>query len=490
MVQNNYMMLNQYKSVLLVIVLSAIQITQLYGQTAIKARLEQILADSLLKQAHVGVSIRDVKSTNLIFEKNANLSFTPASNLKLLTTAAALSILGADYRFVTSVMYTDSIQDGVFNGTLLIKGGGDPTLGSDKIPGQTNYQTLIHNWVVAFKAKGIHTFSGVLKIDATHFEFNSTPKDYTWGDIGNYYGAGSFGVNINDNQYILMVKPGSAVGAPTSVVGMIPFDTASFLDNHIKTGAVGTGDQSVIYTAPYSKYIFAEGTIPMGSTYSVKGSIPEPSRLLGQLLIEEMVKQGIVWKGVLNLYGMNEAERIQQDFVVLIEHTSPTIKEIASYTNLVSNNLYAECLLKELSYRKTGVGATELGVSQVKRFVKSMGTDTLGMVLRDGSGMSPFNSISPNQFTLFLSKLYSNKVFVSSIPVAGIDGTVSHICKASNGKVRVKSGTMSGVTCYSGYVLSNSGTQYAVSLLVNKHEAKNRSIQRVLEKLLMALIEN
>ncbi len=483
-------MLYPYKATLLAVALSAVQVTQLHGQTTIKARLEQILADSLLKQAQVGISIRDVKSTNLIFEKNANQSFTPASNLKLLTTATALSALGADYRFVTTVMYTDSIQAGLFEGTLLVKGSGDPTLGSDKMPGQLNYQTLIRNWVVAFKSKGIRTFKGVLKIDATHFEFNSIPKDYTWGDIGNYYGAGSFGFNVNDNQYILSLKPGSTVGATTTVVSIIPLDTASTFNNHIKTGAAGSGDQSIIYAAPYSKYVFAEGTIPLGATYSVKGSISDPSRLLGQLLIAEMMKQGIEWMGILKIVGENESESVQQGFVVLLEHASPTIKEIATYTNLVSNNLYAECLLKEVAYRKTGVGATDSGVNQIKRYVKSLGVDTFGLVLRDGSGMSPFNCITPNQFSLFLSKQHLNKVFVMSIPVAGVDGTVSHICKTANGKVRVKSGTMFGVTCYSGYVLSNSGTQYAVSLLINKHEAKNRSIQRILEKVLMALVEN
>jgi len=110
--------------------------------------------------------------------------------------------------------------------------------------------------------------------------------------------------------------------------------------------------------------------------------------------------------------------------------------------------------------------------------------------LRDGSGMSPFNSIAPNQYTQFLSAQHANTTFVQCLPIAGKEGTVSHICKESGGKIRVKSGTMNGTTCYSGYVSAKSGKIYAVSLMVNKHEAKNRKIQRVLEKILLEILVN
>jgi D-alanyl-D-alanine carboxypeptidase/D-alanyl-D-alanine-endopeptidase (penicillin-binding protein 4) len=476
--------------VVVAIVFLLLSIVQLSAQTNLSSYIQPILADSLLLRAQVGVSVRNIQTNSIVFEKNGNQSFTPASNLKLLTTATAINILGADYRFVTKVLYSDSIQYGTFNGTLLVKGSGDPTLGSDRMYGQLSYQTLVKNWVTAFKSKGVTVFNGRLVIDPTHFEYNAIPMDYTWGDIGNYYGAGSFGLNINENQCAVLLKPGNRIGALTSMQSITPWDTTCTFVNHVYTGIANSGDESVIYSSPYNKYLFAEGTIPSGAPFSVKGSIPNPSGLLGQLIIAEMKVQGITWNGSLVIMQPDESVAGLPDLKVLIEQTSPSLREIVEYTNLVSNNLYAECLLKEIAFKKTGQGATSIGVNQVKRYLKSIGVDTLGMVLRDGSGMSPFNSISPNQYTQFLCTQYLNKIFVNCLPVAGREGTVAHICKESGGKIRVKSGTMNGTTCYSGYVIAKSGKTYAVSLLVNKHEAKNRKIQRVLEKILLEVFNN
>jgi len=461
-----------------------------FAQSDWNTQLRPILSDSLLKRAQVGVSIRNVQTNKIVFEQNANVSFTPASNLKLITTAAALDILGPEYRFTTSVMYSGDVAEGIFNGYLLIKGSGDPTLGSDKISGQIDYQKLIKNWVAAIKSKGVMRFKGTIIIDPTHFDYNPIPKDYTWGDIGNYYGAGSFGLNLNENQYAVTLKPGSKIGVPTSVVSFAPWDTSCTFVNHVTTGIAGSGDQSIIYSSPYNTFIYAEGTIPVGNNYTVKGSLPNPAKLLGQLMVAEMKVQGIIWEGGLTILNAGENVPSQQQWNPLIENRSPSIKDIAAYTNLVSNNLYAECLLKELAYKKMGIGTTDIGINQLKRYLASNAIDTLGIVLRDGSGMSPFNAISPNQITLLLKKKGANMEYLSCIPVAGNEGTVAHICKETNGKVRVKSGTMNGTTCYSGYVTANSGNVYAVSLMVNKHEARNRSIQRVLEKVLLKIMEN
>ncbi|ABG58636.1 D-alanyl-D-alanine carboxypeptidase/D-alanyl-D-alanine endopeptidase [Cytophaga hutchinsonii] len=460
------------------------------AQVSWNSQLKPILEDSLLKRAQVGISIRDITANTLVFEKNAQQAFTPASNLKIVTTAAALELLGSDYRFVTKVLYTGNIEAGNFSGTLYVKGSGDPTLGSDKMTAAGSYQTLVRNWVTALKNKGITAFTGNLVIDPTHFGYNAIPNDYTWGDIGNYYGAGSYGLNINENQNVIAIKPGTSLGSITTILSITPKDTSCVYVNHVKTGAAGSGDQSIVYSSPYNPFVYIEGTVPAGSTYNVKASISDPARLLGQLLTKEMAVQGIQWKGEMRVLTQDDTIPDTTNWITLLEQRSPRLKEIAVYTNLVSNNLYAECLLKEIAFNKTGIGSTELGAAAVKKYLKKIGVDTSGLVLRDGSGMSPFNSISPNQLTSLLAKQQANTVFVGCLPTAGKEGTVAHICKESGGKIRVKSGTMNGTTCYSGYVTAASGKVYAVSLMVNKHEAKNRTIQRVLEKVLLKVAEN
>ncbi len=461
-----------------------------HAQVSWNGQLKPILDDSLLKRAQVGISVRDISTNTLVFEKNAQQAFTPASNLKIVTTAAALDLLGSDYRFITKVLYTGNIESGIFNGSLYVKGSGDPTLGSDKMTAAISYQTLVRNWIAALKSKGVKVFTGSLVLDPTHFGYNAIPNDYTWGDIGNYYGAGSYGVNINENQNVIAIKPGSSLGSAASIVSITPKDTSNVYVNHVRTGPAGSGDQSIVYSSPYNPFVYIEGTVPLGSVFNVKASISNPAYVLGQLLIKEMAVQDIQWKGELRVLTQDDKIPDTTNWITLLEQRSPTLKEIAVYTNLVSNNLYAECLLKEIAFNKTGVGSTELGVSVVKKYLKKIGIDTAGMVLRDGSGMSPFNSVSPNQLTSLLAKQQANTLFVGCLPTAGKEGTVAHICKESGGKIRVKSGTMNGTTCYSGYVTAASGKVYAIAFMVNKHEAKNRTIQRILEKVLLKVAEN
>ena len=457
----------------------------LSAQNSLEGSLNGVLSDVVLSKAYVGVSIRNVKTNKVIFEKNANRSFTPASNLKLTTTAAALDILGPEYRFVTKVLYSDSINSTGFKGVLLIQGSGDPTFGSTKMPEQISYQSIIEKIIRELKLKGLKSFDGVISIDPTHFEYNAVPMDYTWGDIGNYYGAGSFGFNMNDNQSVIVFKPSIKIGGITSVQSITPWDSSYTFINHVATGSAHSGDESVIYSSPYNTSYFAEGSIPAGSPFAVKASISNPAGLFATLLVEELKQQQIAFNGKIEIIEQNQKKTSASTYRLLYEFKSPTLKEIATYTNLISNNLYAECLLKEIAYKKGGIGSTSVGVSILKKYLSEKGIDTLGLVLRDGSGMSPFNSISPNQFTQLLTLNYSNNQFVSTIPIAGKQGTVSHICKESANTIRVKSGTMNGTTCYSGYVQADSGEVYAVSLLVNKHEVKNRTIQFVLSKVLM-----
>lgn len=462
----------------------------LNAQVNNKDRLTNLLNDTLLVNAFVGASVRNVATNEIVFEKNGKQSFTPASNLKLITTAAAIDILGPDYRFVTRAYFSDSLTTNLLKGILLIKGSGDPTFGSDKMNGSASYQQIIKNIVRALKLKGVNRFEGVLTIDPTHFEYNAIPMDYTWGDIGNYYGAGSFGLNLNENQTVIAFKPAANVGGITSVQSISLWDTSWTFVNHVRTGPSNSGDKSVIYSSPYNTHYFGEGTIPIGNTFLVKASISDPPKLFASLLVAEMSKQGIVFKGTIEVVQPEDVKLNVSSLIEFFVHSSPTIKEISTFTNLVSNNLYAETVLKEISFKSSGLGSTLNGVNQVKKYLANKNVDTIGMVIRDGSGMSPFNGISPNQFTQFLVSSASNTLYTGCIPIAGLQGTVAHICKGSEGKIRLKSGTMNGTTCYSGYVQANSGRNYAVSFMVNKHEAKNRVVQNILSKVLMEIMMN
>jgi len=463
------------------------------AQNDLSAKMSALLRDPVIQKSQIGISIRNTATGEIVYDYNGSKSFTPASNLKLLTTSAAINLLGSDYTFKTPLQYSGELINGNFKGMLKITGSGDPTMGSDKMPGNSSYTEMIRRWVSEIKKTGISTFSGKLIIDPLVYEYNPVPIDYTWGDIGNYYGAGSYGINLNENQYVITFKPGLNLGEPAEVMSMIPWDSSWTFLNHVYTGSASSGDKSVIFSSPYSPTIFAEGSIPMGNLFSVKGSLPDPAALLGILLIKEMQVQGINWNGQLVvLHDQNEnfsSDKITWN-TIYTEQSLP-VSSIIKQTNTISNNLYAECLLKEFSTKK-GVkpASTNTSINYLKKHLQSMGIDTSGMVIRDGSGMSPFNSISPNQLTLLLFKMSDKTVFVQSLPVAGRDGTVSHICKGTGEKVRLKSGTMNGTTCYSGYIKTDSGQVYSASFMINKHEAKNRTVQRALESAILAILHD
>jgi len=464
----------------------------LSAQSGIHSKLLPIINDPLLAKAQFGISVRNAVSGAVLYEWNGNKSFTPASNLKLFTTSEALLLLGPDYTFKTPLLYTGEVINGVFNGTLKITGSGDPTLGSGlQTPGNSGYAEMIRIWVTKLKEMGITSFSGKLILDPLVFEYNSIPTDYTWGDIGNYYGAGSYGINLNDNQYFLTLKPGINVGDPTEILSLEPWDSSWTFNNHIVTGTASSGDKSVIYSSPYASEVFAEGSVPMGKPYTVKGSLPDPAMLLGNMLIEEIKKQGIAWKGTCEVLKQGEEFQTNGNWKTLYVEQSVRLSSIVKLTNTTSNNVYAECLLKACGSSKgLKPSGTASAVTYLKKYVQSIGIDTAGMVIRDGSGMSPFNSISPNQLTALLSNMQDKGAFVRSIPVAGKEGTVAHICIGTNDQIRLKSGTMNGTTCYSGYVKANSGITYCVSFMVNKHEAKNRIIQKLLEKGILILLND
>ena len=175
----------------------------------------------------------------------------PASNLKLLTTAVALDMLGGDYQINTDLEYDGQINSkGELNGNLYIRGEGDPTLGSSEMEGVARYDSLFRIWVEQIKAKGIIKITGNIIGDDSYFDYMPLPGGWAWDDIGNYYAAGTSGLCINENLYYLYFKPADSVGEKAEVIRTEPqLANLSFI-NHMKTGKKGSGDNGYIYAAP------------------------------------------------------------------------------------------------------------------------------------------------------------------------------------------------------------------------------------------------
>ncbi|MBX9852671.1 MAG: D-alanyl-D-alanine carboxypeptidase/D-alanyl-D-alanine-endopeptidase [Cytophagaceae bacterium] len=462
--------------------------------TKLKDEVKKISNDPLLKYGQVGFSFRS-NEAKIIFESNADKSLIPASNLKLLTTATALKVLGQDYKFETSIAYDGEIINGVLTGNIYIEGGGDPTLGSDRIPGNPEVNQLMISWVDKIKSAGIKKIAGKIIGDQTIFDKNVIPNQWIWTDIGNYYGAGASGLNINENLYKIYFKPGKLIGDSASVIRTEPFIPFLSFDNAVKTGAIGSGDNAYIYGSPYTNYRYLSGTIPMGvPEFSIKGSVPDPAYLIACLLYNSLKDNGIVVDNAPENTSDNIISGNISSRKIIHTHQSPALKEIIKYTNVYSINLYAEALLKILAVKKGLPGTSENGVKTITDYWTLQGMDVKGMFLYDGSGLSPRTSIRATQLTKlmhYMSKDSSFAVFLQSLPVAGQSGTISKFCKGTKAEnnVSAKSGSLTRVICFTGYVKAKNGSYNSFSILINNFEGTTSQVIPKIEKIVVLLTE-
>ncbi|HVD99347.1 MAG TPA: D-alanyl-D-alanine carboxypeptidase/D-alanyl-D-alanine-endopeptidase [Cytophagaceae bacterium] len=471
-------------------------ITQnLFAQTTENLLLKEIntlAADPVLKYGQLAVSLRSLKTGQSVVAENAVKNMAPASNLKLLTTAAALGILGENYTFQTLLEYDGELKDSILYGNLYITGSGDPSLGSDRYKGFPAWEELIGLWTKKIKEAGIKRVKGAVVADPTVFDQSPIPDPWPWGDIGNYYGAGVYGLNLNENLYRLYFK-GTTEGDSAKLVRTSPTLTGVKFVNEVKTGPPASGDKAYVYAAPWASRVYMNGTIPANADqFAVRGSVPDPPLLCASLLSSALSAQNIAIEK--SAYVLSQKKQTDLARKLIYLYNSPPLKEIVKQTNVNSINLNAEALLKTCGRKRFSDPKLDAGIKAIQEFWKQKGMDITGWFMYDGSGLSPNNGISASQMSKALYLISKDSVynsFYASIPIAGQTGTVYRLGKgtAAEGNVRVKSGTLSKVICYSGYVKSKSGEMYSFSILSSGYNCTNSAIIGRLEKILVRMAE-
>jgi len=470
----------------------------LYTQQAsqLDAALTRLNNDPDLRSATWGFCAIDVQSGKVISEFNSEKSMVTASVMKAVTTATALGILGPDFRFETYLEYDGEIEaDGTLTGNLYIRGTGDPTLGSDRFEGYPDVEDIFRIWAEAIQQEGITRIEGKVMADASIFDSQLTPGNWSWEDMGNYYGAGVAGLNIHENLYRLDFKPGQTTGSRTEIIRTVPFmDQLSFI-NEVTTGAVGTGDNAYIFGSPYTSIRFIRGTIPGGkNVFSIKGSLSDPVLFIARRLYETIRKCDIpVLKGYGTLLDEQEINGYTERNIILI-HQSPYLSEIVKETNLESINLYAEALLKRIAAERRRPGSTHDGLKMVEEYWERMQVDTRGMLLRDGSGLSSNNVLSPLQIATILQKAYHTAygdALWESLPVAGKSGSLKNMLRGTRaeGRLRAKSGYISAVRSYAGYVETSGNRLVAFAMLANNFTCSAGQMRRKFERLMVEMAE-
>lgn len=462
--------------------------------------INQFASSKELENAIIGFALLDLTDNTIISEYNSSTSITPASVQKAITTATALEILGADTTFSTDLNYSGTLvkNQGTLKGNIVIKGGGDPCLGTSAYQSFYPKEGFMAYWVSSIISLGIDTIEGDIIADASIFEEENTPGGWAWIDIPAYYGSAPFGLCAYDNQFNLIFNPrrkGKYLVHPDSMNPVIP---GLYAENKIASHSMEDKYLDLI-GAYYSNHRIIKGNLSKTNTsLELKGSIPDPPYLLAWQLMENLKKKGIIVKGSALTSRMLASENKKTVFEqkLICRLNSPPLKEIVNRTNLFSINLYAELLMAHIGHKKSGLASTKAGIKATNIFWESKGLNIQPLFISDGSGLSRENAVNSKFLVNMMSYMYLNsklkESFFTSLPIAGISGTLRSFCNATEaeGKIYAKSGTMTRIKCYAGYITTRSGKNMAFSLLVNNFSCTSSALAVKMQTFLTDIYKN
>lgn len=452
-------------------------------------------SDSMIN-GNLGFYMSYIDSDTAILEFRSNQSLVPASVMKTITTGVALKKLGANYHFTTRLQYDGVIDkfDRVLNGNIYIKGGGDPSLGSSTFKGNDE-ESIMANWVAAIKKLGIDSIDGAIIADADGFDEDAIPYGWAWEDMLSDYGIAPCGLSFRDNMYDIEVKGGKTRPNYKCLQNVPELNLYNQLANNTninKNYAYAVG-------GPYSNERLLRGEInaSMGNC-TIQSALPDPPYYCSYTLYNQLKRQGIAAKDsattIRKLRFKNKIPVSTPRTTFYTTH-SPSLASLVNYTNMVSNNFYAESMLRAISYAETGYGSTMGGISIVRSYWKEHNVDLKGFYMVDGSGISRFDGVTAKQLSNLLKAYAHDSVmfnsFYNSLPIAGQCGTLSNICKGTLAEqnIHAKSGYMTRVRSYAGYVTTKSGKMLSFAMIANNHTFDVMSMRNELEKLMVLMAE-
>lgn len=472
----------------------------LFGQktgSRLQQEIDRLKNDPVMKHGSLAICVMTADSGKLVAELNSALCMTPASTMKILTAGAALGILGENYRYTTTLEYEGQLDsvNGVLKGNLIIRGSGDPSLGSQFF-GSDSKTGLADKWVNALRGKGIKKIEGAVIADTEIFEDNPVPQGWTWSDMGNYYGAGAYGLNWIDNRYRIYFDSGKE-GDTVAIDRFEPEVYGLTLDNQVTSG--GKKDDAFIYGAPYAYAQTVSGSIPPNrNDFDVDGALPDPPHFFARWFDGELKKSGITITGApgtTRLLRRNREIQVKPEprhFLASVQ--SLPLSEIVRHTLMKSDNMYTECLLKTVSLKSAKQGNTDDGIATVLGYWKSLGLDTEALFMKDGSGLSRSNAITTFQQASLLRIARQQTWFASfeaALPLAGVNGSMASLCKGTTAEknMRAKTGYITRARGYAGFVKDKNGRVLCFSLLANNYNCSAAEMRKRLEKILVAMAE-
>jgi D-alanyl-D-alanine carboxypeptidase/D-alanyl-D-alanine-endopeptidase (penicillin-binding protein 4) len=480
-----------------------------HGSSALNGRLDEILRSSDASRGFWGIEVAELPSGKILFSRDAQHLFHPASNMKLFTTAAALEKLGPDFVFRTTVE-SDSgpdVQGRVQN--LYLVGRGDPSFCDDTFPspgsaGEAIVRPCSNLYKLAqqLKARGVLEVPGPLIADDSYFLWQPYSHGWTAEDLLWDYGATVSALAFDANALQLRIKPGSKLG-DRAQIWLEPLTDYYQLNNSLETSAVGAETRVFIEREPDSMRLDIWGEIPLDAGESTERvAIGHPAQLVGELFRQALEDAGVAVRGAVQVRDVTRLEAAKagpappqpSSRFVLAENDSQPLREIVKATNKESRNFCAEMLLRTLAREVKHRGGIEDGLEVLSEFAQQVGAERGETVFADGSGLSRDDLVTPDTLVKLLIHMAGGQtfdVFMGSLPVAGVDGTLAGRFKGTRleGKIHAKTGTLEQVNALSGYMDLPSGKRLAFSIIGNSHPLKGQEGAATLDQIALAVYD-
>lgn len=439
--------------------------------------LDSILNQPQLKPASYGIYISRLDNGRTIFQVNSEKLLIPASNMKIITTAAALTFMGPGFKYRTRLAIRGSVRNEKLDGDIVLIGGGDPKFGVNDFV----------RFVERIKNLGIREVKGRIIVIDDYFTRERLPVGWAWHYLDAKYAPEISALSFNENVVNVKMEP-TDPGALAKVT--IEPDTRYVrLVNRMLTR---TGDDSVIiYRLPEANVIFVDGALAKGRGQSIKVAVKNPSLYAGIYFRERLEAEKIkVAGGVEEQVNIPADKDSVQSLTMVDSVLSPTLIDIIRETNTESVNLYAEIMLKTLGVLKYGEGSFQAGLRALKDFLNTCGVDTALVSLTDGSGLSKYNIVSARDLGLVLRYMYRQhdfRDFYESLGLPG-KGTLERRFNGFADSLRAKTGSLDGVSCLSGYLTVNE-IPCCFSLLFNNFTCSYNKINGIQDGIVAKLAD-
>lgn len=455
------------------------------------AALAELRADPALDGARVGVFVRDLAGDRVVVEHDSDYGFMTASNMKLVSIAVALATLGAEFRFRTSLVATGPVRGGVLSGDLVLVGAGDPTFGGRQ-EGDDPRAVLQRLVATAVREHGLRRVTGDVLGDDDFQPDEVMGDGWSWNYEGDDYAAQVSGLCFAENCARVTLTPSAPGSAPR--VALSP--PSSYLETVVDALCV----EGEVRARPWARRERARNRIRIGGRmasdakpWSEKLSVENPTAFAATVLLETLRAQGVEVAGI----AADRDERPERaerygDETILAVHGSAPLREVLVTLGKVSQNLYAEQVLRAAAPGDHGMSAA---AAHAKVVLQRFGVDPRGMRIADGSGLSRLDLVRPRQLGELLTGIWRSDLrtdFVRALPVAGVDGTLASRFRGTpaEGRVVAKTGNISGVTALSGYVPRADDVEHPLVfvVLLNDFTSSTDDAKAALDRFVVALV--